>query len=59
MTRSPEDLAKAAAAAERWLDSLDPEAISSPEADASDLRVIGRLGLAVAQDPKRTALGPK
>lgn len=42
--RTREQLQRAAEAAERWLDELDPAALSSPEADASALR---RLGVAV------------
>ena len=42
MPRTPAQLHQAALDAERWLESLDPAAISSPEADASDLRRIGR-----------------
>ncbi|MGQ0575990.1 MAG: sigma-70 family RNA polymerase sigma factor [Pseudonocardia sp.] len=42
MPRTPAQLHQAALDAERWLDSLDPDAISSPDADASDLRRIGR-----------------
>lgn len=42
MPRTPEQLRHAAEATERWLESLDPEAIAAPEADASDLRRLGR-----------------
>jgi len=41
MPRTREQLQQAAADAERWLDSLDPKAIASPDADASRLRRIG------------------
>ena len=34
MPRTREQLQQAAEAAERWLDSLDPSAIASPDADA-------------------------
>jgi len=44
MPRTRAQLQKAADDAERWLDSLDPAAIASPDADASHLR---RLGAAV------------
>ena len=40
---------QAAEAAERWLDSLDPAAIASPDADASRLRRIGDAVRAVAR----------
>jgi len=42
MPRTPEQLRQAAADAEKWLDSLDPQAIASPDADASRLRRIGQ-----------------
>lgn len=41
MPRTREQLEQAAQDVERWLDSLDPEAIASPDADASHLRRIG------------------
>jgi len=41
MPHTREQLQKAADDAERWLDSLDPKAIASPDADASRLRRIG------------------
>ncbi len=41
MPRTREQLQQAAEDAERWLDSLDPSAIASPDADASRLRRIG------------------
>ncbi len=41
MPRTREQLQQAADDAERWLDSLDPAAIASPDADASHLRRIG------------------
>lgn len=40
MPRTREQLQQAAEDAERWLDSLDPEAIASPDTDASHLRRI-------------------
>jgi len=42
--RTRAQMQQAADDAERWLDSLDPAAIASPDADASHLR---RLGAAV------------
>lgn len=41
MPRTREQLQQAADAAERWLDSLEPTAIASSEADATHLRRIG------------------
>jgi hypothetical protein len=49
MPRTREQLQHAAEAAERWLDSLDPTAIASPDADASRLRRIGDAVRAVAK----------
>ncbi|MGI8577913.1 MAG: hypothetical protein ACR2KG_08335 [Nocardioidaceae bacterium] len=49
MPRTREQLQQAAAAAERWLDSLDPAAIASPDTDASRLRRIGNAVRAVAK----------
>jgi len=49
MPRTREQLQQAADAAERWLDSLDPAAIASPDADASRLRRIGDAVCAVAR----------
>lgn len=49
MPRTREQLQQAADAAERWLDSLDPAAIASPDADASSLRRIGDAVCAVAR----------
>jgi hypothetical protein len=48
MPRTREQLQKAVAATEAWLDQLDPEAIASPESDATDLRAIGEALHAVA-----------
>ena len=48
MPRTRDQLQEAADAAERWLDSLDPSAIASPDADASRLRRIGDAVRAVA-----------
>lgn len=50
MPRTPEQLRQAAVDAERWLDSLDPTVISSPDADASDLRRIGRAVVEAARN---------
>ncbi len=44
MPRTRAQLQQAAEDAQRWLDSLDPSAVASPDADASHLR---RLGAAV------------
>ena len=41
MPRTREQLQEAADAAERWLDSLDPATIASPDTDASRLRRVG------------------
>jgi len=48
MPRTREQLQQAAEAAERWLDSLDPSAMASPDADASRLRRIGAAVRAAA-----------
>jgi len=48
MPRTREQLQKAVADTAAWLDSLDPEAIASPDSDASDLRAIGDALRAVA-----------
>lgn len=48
MPRTREQLQKAVADTEAWLNSLDPEAIASPDSDASDLRAIGDALRAVA-----------
>lgn len=55
MPRTREQLQQAAAAAEQWLDSLDPEAIASPDSDASRLRRIGEAVRAVARDQAELA----
>jgi hypothetical protein len=49
MPRTREQLQQAADDAERWLDSLDPSAVDSPDADASRLRRIGAAVRAVAE----------
>lgn len=48
MPRTHEQLQQAADAAERWLDSIDPAAIASPDVDASRLRRIADGVRAVA-----------
>jgi len=48
MPRTREQLKKALSETEAWLDSLDPEAIASPDSDAADLRAIGDAMRAVA-----------
>lgn len=48
MPRTQEQLQQAADDAERWLDSLDPAAVASPEADAAHLRRIGAAVRAAA-----------
>ena len=48
MPRSREQLQKALADTEAWLDSLDPEALASPDSDSADLRAIGEALRAVA-----------
>ncbi|MGH3626341.1 MAG: sigma-70 family RNA polymerase sigma factor [Sciscionella sp.] len=55
MPRSREQIRKAAEDTERWLDSLDPAAMSAPEADAHDLRKIGAALGMVAQGELRLA----
>lgn len=48
MPRTREQLQQAADDTERWLESLDPAAIDSPDADASRLRRIGAAVRAAA-----------
>ena len=48
MPRTSEQLRQAAEEAERWLDSLDPAAIASPDVDASHLRRVAAAVRAVA-----------
>jgi hypothetical protein len=48
MARTREQLQKALADTEAWLDSLDPEAIASPESETQDLRAVGEARRAVA-----------
>lgn len=48
MPRSREQLQKALADTEAWLDSLELEALASPDSDGADLRAIGEALRAVA-----------
>jgi hypothetical protein len=48
MPRSREQLQKALADTEAWLDSLDPKALAAPDSDGIDLRAIGEALRAVA-----------
>ena len=48
MPRTREQLEKALADTEAWLDNLDPESLGSPESDGSDLRAIGEALRTVA-----------
>jgi hypothetical protein len=48
MPRTREQLEKALADTEAWLDQLDPETIASPASGAQDLRAIGEALHAVA-----------
>jgi len=48
MPRTREQLEKSLSDTEAWLDSLDPEAIASPDSDGTDLRAIGDAMRAVA-----------
>lgn len=41
MPRTREQLRKALADTEAWLDSLDPKTLASPDSDGTDLRAIG------------------
>lgn len=40
MPRTREQLEKAVATTEAWLDSLDPRALAAPDSDGTDLRAI-------------------
>jgi hypothetical protein len=55
MPRTREQLQKAVADTEAWLDQLDPETIASPESSAEDLRSIGEALHAVAASDLRLA----
>jgi hypothetical protein len=48
MPRTHEQLQKALADTEEWLESLDPAALGSPDSDGRDLHAIGEALLAVA-----------
>ena len=48
MPRTREQLEKALADTEAWLESLDPKALASPESDGADLRAIGEALRTVA-----------
>jgi hypothetical protein len=48
MPRTREQLEKALADTEAWLDQLDPETITSQDSEAADLRAIGEALHAVA-----------
>jgi hypothetical protein len=48
MPRTHDQLQKALADTEAWLDSLDPAALGSPDSDGGDLRAIGNALRAVA-----------
>ncbi len=50
MPRSREQLEQAGAQAEAWLNSLDIDAINSPDADASTLRALADVTRRVADD---------
>ncbi|MGQ0776551.1 MAG: sigma-70 family RNA polymerase sigma factor [Pseudonocardiales bacterium] len=55
MPRTRAQLEQAAADAEAWLDTLDPNELDSPDADATDLRRIGTaLGSVVAAERELT-----
>jgi len=55
MPRTREQLQQAADDAERWLDSLDPSAIASPDADATYLRRIGAAASAATTNQAELA----
>jgi hypothetical protein len=46
--RTHEQLQRALADTEAWLDSLDPAALASPDSDGHDLRAVGEALRAVA-----------
>jgi hypothetical protein len=52
MPRTREQLRKALADTEAWLNSLDPKALALPESDAADLRAIGDALQHVATEPR-------
>jgi len=55
MPRTRAQLQKALADTEAWLDSLDPQAVASPDSDAEDLRGISEALRAVAASDLRLA----
>lgn len=55
MPRTREQLEKALADTEAWLDSLDPKAIASPDSDGADLLAIGTALRTVAASDLRLA----
>ena len=55
MPRTREQLQKALADTEAWLDQLNPDIVASPEAGAEDLRAIGEALHAVAASDLRLA----
>lgn len=48
MPRTREQLRKALTDTESWLDSLDSEALASPDSDGADLRAVGEALRTVA-----------
>lgn len=48
MPRTREQLRKALADTEAWLEHLDPEELTSPDSDSADLRAIGEALRTVA-----------
>ena len=50
MPRTREQLQKALTDTDAWLDSLNPEALASPDSDGADLYAIGEALRAVAAD---------
>jgi hypothetical protein len=55
MPRTREQLQRALADTEAWLDQLDPEALASPNAGSEDLQAIGEALHAVAASDLRLA----
>jgi hypothetical protein len=55
MPRTREQLQKALADTEAWLDQLNPDTIASHDSDAADLRAIGEALHAVAASDLRLA----
>ncbi|MHB8188242.1 MAG: hypothetical protein ACYDDU_19685 [Dermatophilaceae bacterium] len=50
MPRTREQLQKALTDTDAWLDTLNPEALASPDSDGADLYAIGEALRAVAAD---------